>query len=93
MTNRVGYEVSISGRNDGTIEAVYVRLSDHKVARSREVIEGQLVADYDRRGEIVGLEILAPVRIQSLTRLVSQPARRPFKRFVEDSIPRDFVAG
>ncbi|HEU4365085.1 MAG TPA: DUF2283 domain-containing protein [Candidatus Krumholzibacteria bacterium] len=93
MTSRVGYEVSISGRNDGTIVGVYVRLYERKVARSREIIAGQLVADYDRGGEIVGLEILAPVRIRSLTRLVSQPARRPFKRFIEDSIPRDFVAG
>jgi uncharacterized protein YuzE len=91
MTNRIGYEVSISGRDDGTIEAVYVRLSDRKVARSKEVVEGQLVVDYDRKGGVVGVEILAPVRIRSLTRLVEQPARRPFKRFIEESIPRDFV--
>ncbi len=74
MTNRIGYELSISGRNDGTIEAVYVRLSDRKVARSKELIEGQLVADYDRKGELVGIEILAPVRIQNLTRLIAGPA-------------------
>ena len=91
MTKRIGYEVSINGRNDGTIEAIYVRLSDRKVARSKEIIEDQLVVDYDRRGGVVGFEILAPVSLRKLTRLVEQPARRPFKRFIQDSIPRDFV--
>lgn len=91
MTKRIGYVVSISGRNDGTIEAVYVRLSDRKVARSKEIIEDQLVVDYDRSGGVVGFEILAPVPLSKLTGLVEQPARRPFKRFIQDSVPRGFV--
>lgn len=91
MTKEIFFQVSISGRNDGTIEAVYIYLSDNKVARTVERIDSQLLVDYDRRGNIVGIEILAAVPIQKVTKLVDPPVRRPFKRFIKESVPRDFV--
>jgi uncharacterized protein YuzE len=87
----VGFELSISARNDGTLEAAYIQLSELAVARTREIVEDVLLADYDSRGGIVGLEILAPVKLSDLTKLVDRSKRPAFKRFVARSAPRDFV--
>ena len=86
-----GFEISISGRDDGTIEAVYISVGDNKVFRTKEIVPNQLLVDYDRGGNIVGIEILAPVRIADITRLVDQSSRKPFKRFVTESVPDQFV--
>ncbi len=88
----VGFELSISARNDGTLEAAYVRFRHGKVSKTREIIEDVLLADYNTRGRLLGIEILAPVRIADLVRLVDEPSRKPFRRFVERSVPRELVA-
>lgn len=86
-----GFQGSISGRRDGTIEAIYIRLSDRKVARTEEVSEDILLADYDSRGQLVGIEVLAPVRIADLAKMVDDPVRRPFHKFVKQAVPEPFV--
>jgi uncharacterized protein YuzE len=87
-----GFELSISARNDGTLEAAYVRFRSGKVSKTKEVIEDVLLADYNSRGQLLGLEILALVKISDLTRLVDEPSRRPFRRFIERSAPEELVA-
>lgn len=87
----VGFEISISGRDDGTIEVVYITLRDGKAARTREVIEDVLLADYDNRGRLIGIEILAPVRLSKLTPLVEEKRRKPFRNFVRTQAPDDLV--
>lgn len=91
MLQKVGFELSISGRNDGTVEAAYIHLADRKVDRTKEIIEDVLLADYSSNGTLVGIEILAPVKISQLTRLVDRPKRRSFKKFLEQSAPGELV--
>lgn len=88
----LGFELSISARNDGTLEAAYVRFRPGKVSKTKEVIEDVLLADYNSRGKLLGLEILALVKISDLIRLVDEPSRRPFRRFIERSAPEELVA-
>lgn len=83
--------MSISARNDGTIEAVYILVRDNKAARTKEIVEDVLLADYNSRGQLVGIEILAPVKIAKITMLVDEPRRRPFRRFVRDRAPEELV--
>lgn len=85
------YEISTSARDDGTLEAVYIRLMSNKVAKTREIQEDVLLADYDRNGNLVGLEILAPVKFSDLASLVDKPRKTPFKRFVTESAPSAMV--
>lgn len=87
----VGFEISVSGRDDGTLEAAYIRFREGKVTKTVEVIEDILLVDYARGGDLLGIEILAPVKISALTRLVEQPRRTPFRRFVKQSVPDDLV--
>ncbi len=99
MTNRMpkqediqGFELSLSSREDGTLEAIYIRVSDGEVAESKEIEQDVVIADYDKDGNLVGVEILSPVRIASLNMLVKNQRRTAFQRFVEESFPRSFVA-
>jgi uncharacterized protein YuzE len=87
----IGFEISVSARDDGTLEAVYFRFREGKVAESRELDEDVMVADYDAQGRLLGVEILAPVKVSELEKLVEMSRRPAFKRFVEKSVPRDLV--
>lgn len=87
----VFFEFSTSARDDGTLEAAYIRLRHTKIARTKEIRADVLLADYDSRGNLVGIEILAPVRFADLAPLVEEPTRKPLKRFVSHSASPDLV--
>jgi uncharacterized protein YuzE len=87
----VGFELSISGREDGTLEAAYIRLRKGKVHRTRELIEDTLMADYDGNGNLLGIELLAPVRLADLTKQVEQSQRPSFRKFVQGCAPQALV--
>jgi uncharacterized protein YuzE len=91
-TKPIRFELSISGRDDGTLEAAYIQLLDEKVSRTKEVVEDVVLADYTADGRLIGIEILAPARLGDLARLVKQEAtRRSFRRFIKKSVPRDLL--
>ncbi len=87
----IGFEMSISARDDGTIEALYILVRDEKASRTKEIIEDILLADYNNRGQLIGIEVLAPVKIAKITMLVEEPRRRPFRRFVKEQAPGELV--
>ncbi len=87
----VGFELSVSGRDDGTVEAAYVYLSKRKVARTKEVIEDILMADYDSKGRLIGVEILAPIRLSKIAALVDRPQRPQLVKFLRRSAPQELV--
>ena len=87
----IGFEISVSARDDGTLEAAYIRFKDGKVAHTQEVIEDVLLVDYDAKDDIIGIELLSTVKLSDLVRLVDQPRRAPFRRFVKHSAPEEFV--
>jgi uncharacterized protein YuzE len=83
----VGFELSLSAREDGTLETLYIRFRHGKIKRTSEVIEDTVIADYDEHDNLVGIEILAPVKLSELAKLVEQPRRTSFRRFVRHSGP------
>ena len=87
----IQFQISLSGRSDGTLEAMYIRLRKGAVARTEEIEEDVLLCDFDRRGNLLGIEILAPVKLRDLTRLVARPVRTPFRRFVGSVAPGELV--
>jgi uncharacterized protein YuzE len=84
-------DLSVSARDDGTVEAAYFRFKRGKSARSVEVISDVLVADYDQNGELIGIEVLAPVKISDLSKLVEESRRPSFRRFAKQSGPPSLV--
>jgi len=93
ITSRtVGFEISISARDDGTLEALYIRVSRNKVATTREVDgKDEVLADYDSNGKLVGIEVLSPVKLKRIVRLIDEPRRRSFRRFVKTAAPDELV--
>jgi uncharacterized protein YuzE len=87
----VNFEVSISGRDDGTVEAIYVKFLPDAVAKTVEVEQDELLVDYNENGDVVGIEILAPVKLAQLTDLVEQGQRDSFLRFIRTTVPDSFV--
>ena len=82
----------MSAREDGTVETMYLVFSDAPVTTTREIDKDALLADYDEKGALVGIEILAPVSIASLVCLLDDPSRREsLARFLEKRAPQELV--
>lgn len=81
------FELRLTGGPDGRIRAAYVNLGNAGVARTKGIVDDTLLADYDARGRLVGIEILAPVKMQVLIRLIDKEHRAAFRRFAKESIP------
>ena len=87
LHNMTGFELSVSAGEDGTLETIYIRFRIGKVKRTWEVIEETVIADYDEHDNLVGIEILGPVKLSELAKLVEQPRRTSFRKFVKRSGP------
>ena len=48
-------------RCNNKIDAIYIKLRDSEVIKSKEMANGDIVIDLDKRGGIVGIEMLEPV--------------------------------
>jgi hypothetical protein len=88
----IGFELSLSGREDGSLDAAYLRFSRAKVVRTDEVVEELLLADYDAKGRLVGIEILGPVRLKDVASLVDAGLRPGLRRFVRRAAPGELIS-
>lgn len=82
------YAFAISIETDertGDVMAVYLKFRNGKAARSEELVEGSAFANYDAKGELIGVELLAPCEVDVLTRLSKQP---PVRKFIKRTLPR-----
>lgn len=79
----------------GDMVAVYLQFRDGKSAKTTELDDGgNAFADYDRKGNLLGVELLGPCRFSVLNKLTEQePAQEAnrIKRFMRDSTPRKMV--
>jgi uncharacterized protein YuzE len=78
----------------GEILAVYFQIRRGKVHETREFADGVVLADYNRKGELIGIELLAPCRATIVDQLAAnEPAaiRRETKQFMKDAGPRKMV--
>lgn len=92
MPDMPQFELSVSGRNDGTLEAAYIQLLDATVHKTVEIREGILLADYADDGRVVGIEILAPVKLCEVIELVKEDELRDiFRGFLTRSVSRELV--
>ncbi len=87
---KIHFQVTMTGGDDGRVQAVYVYLRKATVAKTKEVVKDTVMADYDSRGRLVGIEILGPAEIRVLAKLVDAGHRAEFRRLAKD-IPARFV--
>lgn len=89
-----GFGLNVHAREDGTLEAAYVRLSPHQVARTEELIESALLVDYDDEDTLVGIEILAPVSLSQIEAIASRldaSQCKAFQNFIRSSAPPGLI--
>ena len=74
----------------GKVEAVYFYIRSGEVAETREYADGRALADYDRRGNLLGVELLEPCEVAILDK-ISRREPTPIKTFLRGSIPRQMA--
>jgi len=77
-----------ANKESGKTSAVYFLIRAGKSARVREFAGGNVFADYDRNGRLLGIELIGPCEINILER-IARKEPQPVRRFVQQ-IPRDF---
>jgi uncharacterized protein YuzE len=85
------FKVSVSTDEDsGKLLAVYIRIREGDVEETLEVDEDRAFADYDAAGQLLGVELLAPCKVQILDNLAEkEPAE--VREFLHSCPPRSMV--
>lgn len=52
------YYLSMAWDDDGSFVAAYFRITNNRVAYTKEIWDGNGFADYDKNGKLIGLEVL-----------------------------------
>ena len=96
MNSNFRFQMSVSTDDaTGEVLSVYFQFRSGKTHENREFEHGNVFADYNKHGELLGVEFLAPSNVAVLNQVASEePAdvRQKTKRFVRDSGPRAFVS-
>lgn len=91
MAKQKRFSVSIS-TDDKTGEpfAAYLCVREGEVAETVEIKEDAAYADYDAKGKLLGVELLAPCEVEVLDKLVAKEPKN-VRAFVNGSPPRAMV--
>jgi len=88
--DKFSFKVTVETHDQtGELMAVYFQVRKGKVAVTKEHANGNVFADYDRRGRLLGMELLAPCKATVLDRIAQHASA---KRFVRNSVPRGMLA-
>lgn len=82
MNDSIAAIFEVSTADDGMVEAIYIRFSSEKVFRTEEIEENTLLRDFDKSNGLIGIEVLAPVKIAKVARLMPSASRLKFKRYL-----------
>jgi uncharacterized protein YuzE len=83
--------------DDGTGEVLsaYFQIRKGTSHQTVEFADGAAFADYNRHGELIGIELLAPCKVSVVDQLAaneSRDVRMRTKQFIRNSGPRTLVA-
>lgn len=94
MDYQFAIEVTVDEATGNTISA-YFQIRRGRVAETREFADGAAFADYDQNGALLGIELLAPCRVEIVDQLAAnEPAhlRQKTKAFMRKSGPPQMIA-
>jgi uncharacterized protein YuzE len=84
------FRVSVAVDDEtGTIEAAYFMFRKGKSAGTKEFANGAALADYDKNGRLLGVELLEPCKVKVFTEIGGEEPE--VARFMEDAAPRALV--
>jgi uncharacterized protein YuzE len=70
--------------------AAYLRVREGKVAETKEISTGVAFADYGADGCLLGIELLAPCRVEVLAR-VSEKEPEPVRQFLQCGVRKEMI--
>ena len=79
----------------GSVIAAYFQIRKGKVHETQEFADGAAFADYNRNGELRGIEVVAPCKVSIVDQVAAnEPAavRTKTKQFLKSSGPRQMIA-
>ncbi len=85
------FNISVAANvRTGDILSVYIRIRKGKAFEVKEFQNGAAFANYGKKGELLGIELLEPCKLSVLDKI---PNTDPMaKKFVRKAIPRQMVA-
>ena len=90
------FQVAVSTDDaTGDVLAVYFHVRKGKVHRTLEFADGNVFADYDRKGQLLGIELLGPCNVSIVDKLAPKESveiRKRTKRFMKQAGPPAMVA-
>ncbi len=88
MKHNFGISVEVDNESGAPLSA-YFKVRDGKSVETREYGDGIALADYDRRGQLLGIEVLGPCLVTVIDKITKNEPEA--KRFVKNSAPRKLV--
>jgi uncharacterized protein YuzE len=91
MNNDIAFrlDVSVCDRT-GKVRAAYLQVREGEATETREVVEGRAFADYNSDGMLIGIEFLAPCKVDVVDKItIDEP--EPVREFFRSTSPRQLV--
>jgi len=90
------FRVSVSTEDaTGQVLAAYFQVRKGRYDHVKEFSDGAAIADYDKHGYLLGIELLAPCKVKLVDEVASEEPmvmRSQVKHFMRQSGPRELVA-
>ena len=94
--NEFSFEVHVDVDDaTGEVLAGYFRIRKGRVHETIEFAGGNVFADYNKNGELLGIELLGPCKTSIVDQIAPEEStqlRSRTKRFMKNSGPRQLVA-
>ena len=93
----MGYRFQVSvevSEKTGEVTAAYFQVREGKADRVKEFADGSVFANYNKRGELLGVEMLAPCEVSVLDRIAAvepKQHREKTRNFLKRSAPRAMI--
>ncbi len=87
MPTNFSVQITVN-KKTGSVTAVYFQIRSGRSVKTKELADGMMLADYNAKGELIGLELLGPCTAKVLnTVVIDEPARL----FIRKAAPRELV--
>lgn len=94
MTLKFGVHVDVD-RATGKTLGVYFAIREGKAASVEEFADGAAFANYGKKGELLGIELIGPCKIQVFDKISKSepaaPVRKQVRDFLKRTAPREMV--
>ena len=87
MPTNFSVQITVN-KKTGSVTAVYFQIRSGRSVKTKELADGMMLADYNARGELIGLELLGPCKAEVLDKIVID---QPSRSFIRRAAPRELV--